>query len=81
MTLGELIDRYRPCLADETVGVRRSWEEMFTYTLRHYSKDTPIATFDPEILSERLVMSGMNHLIVVGYVKRWRDLLSWAGRE
>lgn len=70
------MDRHRPRLADESVGVRRSWEEMFTYTLRHYGRETPIANFDLEVLSERLIMSGMHHLIAAGYVKRWRDVLS-----
>jgi hypothetical protein len=79
MTLGELIDWYRPRLADESVAVRRSWEEMFTYTLRFYDKNSPIAAFDPDVLSERLVASGMHHLIVSGYLQRWRDLLASTG--
>ncbi len=76
MTLGELIDRNRLGLADESVAVRRSWEEMFTYTLRHFSKDTPLSTFDLDFLSRRLLAAGVHHLIVAGYVKRWRDALS-----
>lgn len=40
MTLDELVTRYRPHLDDESVGVRRSWEEMFTYTLKLYPRDT-----------------------------------------
>ena len=79
MTLAELIDQYRPYLADESVAVRRSWEEMFTYTVRHYAKDTPIDAFDLDVLSERLLSAGMHHLIIAGYVKRWRDLLSRTG--
>lgn len=78
MTLDELIDRYRPHLADEPVGARRSWEEMCTYTLRHYARETQIAAFDPDVLSKRLIISGMHHLIVAGYPKRWRDVLSLA---
>lgn len=79
MTLGELIDQHRPRLADESVAVRRSWEEMFTYTLRHYSKDTPTGSFDLDDLSDRLISAGMRQLIVAGYLKRWRDVLSREG--
>ncbi len=78
MTLGELIDWYRPRLADEPVAIRRSWEEMFTYTLRFYGRNSPVMAFDPDVLSERLLASGMHHLIVSGYAKRWRDLLASA---
>lgn len=75
MTLEDLIALYRPRLADETVGVRRSWEEMFKHTLRHYPKDTPLDAFDPDSLSDRLSSSGMHRPIVEGYVKRWREVL------
>lgn len=78
MTLGELMDRYRSGLACETPAVRRSWEEMFTFTLRHYTRETPIVTFDPDFLSQRLILAGIHHLIVAGYVKRWRHMLSVA---
>lgn len=79
MTLEELIDRYRPSLADESVAVRRSWEEMFTQSLRHYSRDTAVESFDPDVLSERLRVAGMHPVMVEGYVRRWRAMLSWAG--
>ncbi|NTB87983.1 hypothetical protein [Agrobacterium tumefaciens] len=76
MTLGELIDWHRPKLEDESVGVRRSWEEMFTYTLKHYSRSTPLETFALQILSQRLAASGMHQQIVDGYVKRWHAVLA-----
>lgn len=75
MTLGELIDWHRPILVDESVGVRRSWEEMFTCTLKHYPHSTALDTFDLQILSERLAASGMHQQIVVAYAKRWSALL------
>lgn len=74
-TLGDLIDWQRPNLEDESLGVRRSWEEMFTYTLKHYPRSTQLETFDLRILSERLAASGMYQQIVDGYVKRWRAVL------
>jgi hypothetical protein len=79
MTLEELIVRYRPHLADESVGVRRSWEDMFRYTLKHYSKATPLEAFDPDVLAERLSAADLNPPIIAGYVKRWRELLGRAG--
>lgn len=79
MTLEQLIERYRPHLADEPVGVRRSWEEMFRYTLKHYSKATPLDVFDLEVLAERLSSADLNPPIVAGYLKRWRELLERAG--
>ncbi|WP_018897632.1 hypothetical protein [Rhizobium sp. 2MFCol3.1] len=74
-TLGELIDSKRRELAEETVGVRRSWEDMFKYTLKHYPKDTSLQDFDVEALKALLVASDLNPPIVDGYVKRWRALL------
>jgi hypothetical protein len=44
-TLGDLIDLYRPHLLDETVGVHRSWEDTFRYTLKVYPKNTPLEAF------------------------------------
>jgi hypothetical protein len=79
MTLEELIDRYRPHLADESIGVRRSWEEMFRYTLKHYSRDTRLDAFDLDVLTERLSSSDLDQPLVAGYVKRWRELLERAG--
>ena len=35
MTLAELIDMQRTNLEDESVGIRRSWEETFRYTLKY----------------------------------------------
>jgi hypothetical protein len=78
MTLQELIDNFRPCLADESVGMRRSWEEMFKYTIRHYPSDIPLQDFDLDLLADRLLSSGMHRPIVDGYVKRWRDLVARA---
>ena len=80
MTLDELIAQYRLQLADETVGVRRSWEEMFKYTLRLYPGDTPLEAFDPDSLTETLLAAGLHRPIVDGYVKRWRALLNQANR-
>jgi hypothetical protein len=79
MTLEELVARYRPYLADESVGVRRSWEEMFRYTLKHYAKDTRLDAFDLAELTERLSSSELHQPLVAGYVKRWRELLERAG--
>ena len=78
MTLGELADRYRVELQDETTGVRRSWEEMFRYTFRHCSEEADLSAFEASSLSDRLLASGMNPQIVQGYVERWLGLLSWA---
>jgi hypothetical protein len=79
MTLQDLIDQTRLSLADETVGVRRSWEEMFKYTLRHFSKDTPLNAFDLEVLKLRLCASGIHEPIAAGYLKRWSELLIETG--
>ena len=76
MTLDQLIQRYRPHLADESVGVRRSWEEVFRYTLKHYPGDTPLEAFDLDLLAERLSASDLYPPLVAGYVKRWRELLA-----
>lgn len=78
MTLGELIDRYRPYLQDESVGVRRSWEDTFRYTLMHFPPETELDDFDPYVLSVRLADDGMQSRFVDGYVERWRSLLSSA---
>jgi hypothetical protein len=78
MTLQELIDRFRPWLDDESVGLRRSWEEMFKYTLKHFPGGTLLQAFDLDLLSDRLLSSGMHRPIVEGYVKRWRDLIARA---
>ncbi|SFB60079.1 hypothetical protein SAMN03159496_05632 [Rhizobium sp. NFR07] len=78
MTLGELADRYRLELQDESVGVRKSWEEMFRYTFRHYSAETELNSFDLDALSDRMLSADMNPRIVEGYTKRWLDLLEWA---
>ncbi|WP_421406636.1 hypothetical protein [Agrobacterium tumefaciens] len=75
MTLGYLIGRYRPHLEDESVGVRRSWEETFRYALKHYPSDTPISEFDLEVLATRLADDGMQQQFVAGYIKRWRELI------
>lgn len=79
MTLEELADQYRPSLVDESVGVRRSWEEMFTYTFKHYSKGTDLHAVDLNVLSERLSSAGMHQAMVAGYLKRWRELLGQMG--
>ncbi len=78
MTLDELIARYRPYLEDESVGARRSREEMFTYTLRLYPRDTPLEAFDVHSLEQRLISAGLHSPVVNGYVKRWADLLARA---
>jgi len=75
MTLGELIVRYRPHLTDESVGVRRSWEDMFRYTLKLYQADTTLQSFDLTELFERLAASDLHRPVIDGYVKRWGDLL------
>ncbi|RVL90333.1 hypothetical protein [Sinorhizobium meliloti] len=75
MTLGELIALLRPHLEDESVGIRRSWEETFRYTLRHYHPDILLCDFDLEVLAERMSADGMNEQFVDGYVNRWHGLL------
>lgn len=76
MTLGELINWHRPTLEDESVGVRRRWEEMYAYTLKHYSGSTPLETFELPVLSQRLAEFGMHQQIFDGYFKRWRAVLA-----
>lgn len=78
MTLNELIDRHRLHLEDETIGVRRSWEDTFRYALKFYPQHTPLEDFDLHVLAERMAGEGINSLYVDGYIKRWRDLLSQA---
>ena len=80
MTLIEAIGLCREELADEPVGVRRSWEEMFRYTLRHCDPLTALNDFDPIDLERRLIASGANPPIVDGYVKRWQALVERHGR-
>jgi hypothetical protein len=75
MTLAELIQGYRPHIEDASVGVRRSWEETFKYTLKHYPPETRLEDFDLEILAEKMFAEGIQPRFVDGYVKRWRDLL------
>lgn len=81
MTLGEFIEQYRPTLADESIAFRRSWEEMFKYTLRHYPGGTPLRAFDLQTLSDRWTASGMNRQIAEGYLKRWREVLTPAAER
>lgn len=76
MTLAELVDECRARLTDETVQMRRSWEEMFSYTLKHYCADTPLEQFDPGALCARLTASGMSRPIADGYTKRWLAVLA-----
>lgn len=78
MTLHELVERYRPHLADETVGVRRSWEEMFRYTFKLCPAGTALDAFDLDRLAETLTAAGLHRPVVEGYIKRWRDLLDRA---
>lgn len=75
MTLGELISLYRPHLLDETVGVQRSWEDTFRYTLKFYPLDTQLEKFDLDVLATKMDASGINPQFVAGYVERWRRLL------
>ena len=79
MTLSELMDLYRPHLADASVGVRRSWEETFKYTLKHYPPTTPLEDFSLDILAQKMSDSGIHPQFVDGYIKRWRDLLAKKG--
>lgn len=80
MTLGRLIELHRQRLADESVGMRRSWEEMFRYTLMQYPAETDLGDFDVDQLMERLISAGLHRPIVEGYGKRWRELLSGLGK-
>jgi len=76
MTLIELINRCREDLTDESVGVRRSWEDMFRYTLRHYNQQGTLDEFDPAALAAFMTAAGMNQTIVEGYEKRWHAVLA-----
>lgn len=76
MTLGGLIDLYRPHLLDETVGVQRSWEDTFKYTLKVHPKDTPSEAFDLDHLAAEMKASGVNHAFVNGYIERWRRVIA-----
>ncbi|TNM65250.1 hypothetical protein [Aliirhizobium smilacinae] len=78
MTLGDLIDLYRPCLLDGTVGVQRSWEDTVKYTLKIFPRDTPLRAFDLDRLAAEMGASGMNPAFVNGYVDRWRRLIDQA---
>jgi hypothetical protein len=78
MTLHDLVERYRPQLADESVGVRRSFEEMFRYTFKLYPGDTQLADVDLAVLADRLASAGLHRPVVDGYIKRWRDMLARA---
>lgn len=80
MTLIELVHRYRQHLEDETVGVRRSWEETFKYTLRFYPGHTPLEEFDLRVLEVKMTADGINRQFVEGYVRRWRGLLPKAAQ-
>ncbi|TNM61554.1 hypothetical protein [Aliirhizobium smilacinae] len=75
MTLGDLINLYRPRLLDETVGVQRSWEDTFKYTLKIYPANTPLEAFDLDRLAVEMRASGMNQAFVDGYVDRWRRVI------
>lgn len=77
MTLGELINLYRARLEDESIGVRRSWEETFRYATKHFPPETSVADFNIEVLAERLSASGMQQQFVDGYVTRWRNIIEW----
>jgi len=76
MTLGDLIDLYRPHLLDETVGVQRSWEDTFKYTLKVYPKHTPLEALDLDRLAAEMTASGVNQAFVNGYIERWRRLIA-----
>jgi hypothetical protein len=79
VTLIEVINLCREDLADESVGVRRSWEDMFRYTLKHYPERTALDELNPNDLERRLLASGVNGTIVAGYVMRWRDVIERYG--
>jgi hypothetical protein len=76
MTIGDLIDLYRPHLLDETVGVQRSWEDTFKYTLKVYPKDTPLEAFDLNHLAAEMKASVVNNAFVNGYIERWRRVIA-----
>lgn len=78
MSVGDLIELYRPHLLDETVGVRRSWEDMFKYTLKIYPLQTPLEAFDLDRLTVEMEASGVNQAFVNGYIERWRRLIAQA---
>jgi hypothetical protein len=42
----------------KTVGVRRSWEEAFRYTLKQRPPNTPLDKFDLEVLAVRMSEGG-----------------------
>ncbi len=80
MTLGELIRQHRETIADEAVGIRRSWEETYRYALRHYPEGTALDDFDLDDLGARLIAEGVNAAFADGYIKRWRMLIAMANQ-
>lgn len=75
-TLDDLISECRSEVGDETIQVRRSWEEMFAYTLNYFPGSTPVEAFDPDSLRVYLISNGMTAAIADGYAKRWRKVLT-----
>jgi hypothetical protein len=75
MTLGELIESYRPHLLDETVSMQRSWEDTFKYALKVFPANTPLDRFDLRVLEAQMSASGINQRYADGYIERWRRLL------
>lgn len=76
MTLGELINDYRPFLLDETVSMQRSWEDTFKYALKVFPANTPLEMFNLEVLEAHMMASGVNQQFVDGYIRRWHRLLT-----
>jgi len=75
MTLGELIESYRPHLLNETVSMQRSWEDTFKYALKVFPANTSLDSFDLAVLQAQMSASGINQRYVDGYIERWRRLL------
>lgn len=80
-TLGELIRMQRERMVDEPVGVRRSWEDVFRFTLKHYAIETPVDEFDLQVLGKRLALAGMHASMVKGYLDRWQLMFNAEGRR
>ncbi len=81
MSLAELIEHCREELLDESIGVRRSWEDMFRYTLMHYRKETMLQAFDVNDLEARLRAADVNSAMIEGYKKRWQAVLERVGKQ
>ncbi|MDX0579820.1 hypothetical protein GOD83_24575 [Sinorhizobium medicae] len=60
------------------MGIRRSWEETFRYTVKYVSPGISLKDFDLDNLAARMACGGIQKAFIDGYVTRWRFLLECA---